>query len=114
MNAKLLVLTAVLTFTGVFANASSFDSRYDMSVTTVGPISLVSQRGETWSRISFVGVDSKIIVESKDDAMYFIATNGKIRGAMLSQALELIRRTNPALEISDLALAEKIVEATAQ
>lgn len=114
MNAKLIILAASLTLTGLFANASSFDQRMGQSVFTIGPISLMTERGQSWSRFSFIGLDSKIIMESKDDAIYFVASDGKVRGAHLGQALELIRKVNPALEISDLALAEKIIEATAQ
>ena len=114
MNAKLLVLTALFTMSAISAQASSFDQRMQMSVTTIGPISLMTERGESWSRFSFVGLDSKIIQQAQDDAAYFVATNGDVRGVRLSQALELIRKSNPALEASDLALANKILAATAQ
>jgi uncharacterized protein (TIGR02448 family) len=114
MNAKLIALAAVLTMSAVSAQASSFDQRMQQSVTTIGPISLMTERGESWSRFSFIGLDSKIIQEAQDDAAYFVATNGDVRGARLSQALELIRKSNPTLEASDLALASKILAATAQ
>ena len=110
MNTKALVLAALM-MSGVSAHAFSFDQRYQQSVTTIGPISIMTERGESWSRFSFVGLDSKIIRDSQDDAAYFVATNGEVRGARFVQALDVIRKHNPALAASDLDLANRIIEA---
>lgn len=111
MYTKVLIVVAALTLSGVFAQAFSFDQRLQQSVTTIGPISLMTERGESWSRFSFIGLDSKIIQESQDDAAYFVGTEGRVRGARLAQALEVIRKNNPALETSDLSLAYRILSA---
>ena len=112
MKATFLVLGLLITAPSAFAQMSSFDQRYDFSVSPVGPISIVTQFGESWSRFSFIGFDSKIILDSQDDAAYFVATKGEVFGAHLVQAFKVIRQHNPALQISDLDLAARILEVT--
>ena len=49
------------------------------------------------------------IVQAKDDAQAFIATDGEIRGARLEAAFEVIRAYDPAAQVTDLELAIAIV-----
>ncbi|UYL08623.1 DUF2388 domain-containing protein [Bdellovibrio sp. SKB1291214] len=51
----------------------------------------------------------KMIVEAKDDAAVFVATQGQVRGVYLQRALDHIRKSNPRLIASDLQLAERII-----
>lgn len=51
----------------------------------------------------------KMIVEAKDDAAVFVATQGQVRGVYLQRALEYIRRNNPKFVASDLQIAERII-----
>lgn len=54
--------------------------------------------------------DDKIVLQARDDAACFVATDGAIRGAMLEAALAALREHHPALrERSDLALAQSIL-----
>lgn len=51
----------------------------------------------------------KVLVDAKDDAAVFIATEGQHRGVRLQKALEYIRKQKPRLEASDMQIAESIV-----
>ncbi|MBU3058699.1 DUF2388 domain-containing protein [Pseudomonas indica] len=54
--------------------------------------------------------DMKVVVEARDDAASFVASQGEIRGARLEAALDAIRSQVPeARGASDLALAEAIL-----
>lgn len=51
----------------------------------------------------------KIILDAQDDAANFIMTEGKVRGAFLIEALGLLRSENPQSQVSDLDLAQAIL-----
>ena len=54
--------------------------------------------------------DDKVVLQARDDAACFVASDGAIRGAMLEAALVALREHQPALrERSDLALAQAIL-----
>ena len=53
--------------------------------------------------------DHKMILEAKDDATAFVATNGEWRGAYLEAAIQNLRAKNPAVEASDLEIAIGII-----
>ncbi|MFC0711017.1 DUF2388 domain-containing protein [Azorhizophilus paspali] len=54
--------------------------------------------------------DMKVVIDARDDAASFVASDGAIRGAQLEAALGAIRERLPeAREASDLALAEAIL-----
>jgi uncharacterized protein (TIGR02448 family) len=54
--------------------------------------------------------DDKIVLQARDDAACFVASDGAIRGAMLEAALVALRERDPALrDRSDLALAQAIL-----
>ncbi|QKZ02365.1 MULTISPECIES: DUF2388 domain-containing protein [Pseudomonas] len=52
--------------------------------------------------------DKKIVLQARDDAASFVASNGSIRGARLESAFAYIRQQNPALQASDAQLAQAI------
>lgn len=54
--------------------------------------------------------DMKVVVEARDEAASFVASDGEIRGARLEAALGSLRSEFPAARVaSDLALAEAIL-----
>ena len=54
--------------------------------------------------------DMKLVVEARDDAASFVASQGEIRGARLEAALGALRKRVPeARAASDLELAEAIL-----
>lgn len=54
--------------------------------------------------------DDKIVMQARDDAACFVASDGAIRGAMLEAALVALREHHPELrEQGDLALAQAIL-----
>ena len=54
--------------------------------------------------------DDKIVLQARDDAACFVASDGAIRGAMLEAALSALREHHPELrEQGDLALARTIL-----
>jgi len=53
--------------------------------------------------------NNKIVREAQGDAASFVASNGAIRGAHIEAAFQEIRRVYPALNATDLELAEAIL-----
>ncbi|MGV8919023.1 MAG: DUF2388 domain-containing protein [Pseudomonas sp.] len=54
--------------------------------------------------------DSKIVLEAKDDAASYVASNGEIRGAQLEAAFDTLRTRVPeARNVNDETLAEAIL-----
>ena len=54
--------------------------------------------------------DEKIVLQAKDDAASFVATDGRIRGAQLEAALRFLREKNStAQRASDMQLAQAIL-----
>lgn len=53
--------------------------------------------------------DDKIVLQARDDAASFVASQGQIRGAYLETALQHMRATYPVGNASDLRLAEVIL-----
>jgi uncharacterized protein (TIGR02448 family) len=54
--------------------------------------------------------DDKVVLQARDDAAGFVASDGRIRGARLEAALRLLRERDPAArEASDLQLAQAIL-----
>lgn len=69
----------------------------------------LANSSESTSDLTFDDDDDKIVLEARDDAASFIASEGAIRGAHLEAALQHIRRQSPQLEASDRQLAEAIL-----
>lgn len=54
--------------------------------------------------------DDKIVLQARDDAASFVASDGRIRGAQLEAALRHLRERNAAaLRASDMQLAQAIL-----
>ena len=113
MNMKSLLLATVLVMATTAAHAFSFENYYgSRSKTFAGPITLISdERRGTFSEISFTDTYAKVILDSQEDAVAFVASNGEVRGGQLSQALQVIRELAPDLTGSDMELAISIINA---
>lgn len=54
--------------------------------------------------------DDKVLLDAREDAAGFVASNGEIRGVWLEAALiQLRERDSAARDASDMALAQKIL-----
>ncbi len=54
--------------------------------------------------------DEKIVIQARDDAASFVASDGRIRGARLEAALRYLREKNAvAQRASDMQLAQAIL-----
>ncbi|MBT9573665.1 DUF2388 domain-containing protein [Pseudomonas umsongensis] len=53
--------------------------------------------------------DHKLLLNARDDAAVFIASDGRMRGARLESALNYLRQAQPKLHASDLELARAIL-----
>lgn len=103
MSRLLLPLaTATLLLAGT-ASAGSFTGTID----AIGA-SLINTVEGTSDLTSSIG-DDKVVLEARDDAARFVASNGEQRGAQLEAALGHIRTRAPALQASDRELAEAIL-----
>lgn len=103
MSRLLLPLaTATLLLAGT-ASAGSFTGTID----AIGA-SLINTVEGTSDLTSSIG-DDKVVLEARDDAARFVASDGEQRGAQLEAALGHIRTRAPALQASDRELAEAIL-----
>ena len=54
--------------------------------------------------------EDKVVLQARDDAASFVASDGRIRGAQLEAALRLLREVNAdAQRASDMQLAQAIL-----
>lgn len=99
---RALLLAALLALpASVFA--SSFAG------TSAGSASNASSDGSSASSGSSAG-DEKVVLEAREDAASFVASDGQIRGAFLEAALIHLReRDAQARAASDMALARTIL-----
>ncbi|MCF7220685.1 DUF2388 domain-containing protein [Marilutibacter chinensis] len=96
---RLLLVALLFALSGAPAWASSF----------AGSSAGASSAGSSASSGSTSG-DDKVVVQARDDAAAFVATEGRIRGARLEAALMHLRERDPqAREASDMALAKAIL-----
>lgn len=103
MSKFLLILGASATLLAGTASASSFIATTD----TLGA-SLANTVEGTSDLTSSIN-DDKLIIDARDDAARFVASNGEQRGARLHAALVHIRHQAPAIAASDLELAQAIL-----
>lgn len=61
------------------------------------------------SQVTSAPFDNKLVVDSRDDAAQFIASQGEIRAARLEAALLWLRKDQSRRAASDLELAEAIL-----
>ncbi|HLM52158.1 MAG TPA: DUF2388 domain-containing protein [Pseudoxanthomonas sp.] len=93
----LLLICAVPAFAGSFAGTSA------------GTSAGASSAGTSGSSGSTSG-DDKVVLQAREDAASFVASNGRIRGAQLEAALRRLReRSEDARRASDLQLAQAIL-----
>lgn len=93
------LLAAVLLAASVPAFAGSF----------AGSSAGASSAGSSASSGSTSG-DDKVVLQARDDAASFIASEGRIRGAQLEAALRHLREHDAAArDASDLELAQAIL-----
>ncbi len=95
---RLLVAAALLALS-VPAFAGSF------AATSAG----ASSAGSSASSDSSSG-DDKVVLQARDDAASFVASEGRIRGARLEAAMRLLRERHAAArDASDMQLAQAIL-----
>jgi len=99
----LLILGASAALLAGTASATSFIATTD----TIGASLMNTVEGTSDLTASID--DDKIVLDARDDAAQFVASNGQQRGAKLQAALEHIRREVPAISASDLELAQAIM-----
>jgi uncharacterized protein (TIGR02448 family) len=69
-----------------------------------------SAAGSSASSDSTSGDDDKVVLQARDDAASFVATDGRIRGAQLEAALHHLREHDAAAQrASDMQLAKAIL-----
>ena len=69
-----------------------------------------SAAGTSDSTGSSSGDDNKVVLQARDDAASFVASDGRIRGAQLEAALRYLRERNAqAQRASDMQLAQAIL-----
>jgi uncharacterized protein (TIGR02448 family) len=98
-----IALSSVLLTAAVPALASSFAG------TTAGASSNASSDGTSASSDS-TSSDEKIVLDAREDAASFVATNGQIRSARLESALAQLRQRNQQTRVAtDMQLARLIL-----
>jgi len=80
-------------------------SAHAMDVTTQ---SLVAS-GYVTSQVTTAPFDRKLVIQARDDAAAFVASDGLIRGSRLQAALNSLRHAHPHHSVGDLELAEAIL-----
>lgn len=94
-----ILICALLTLPIAPAMASSF----------AGTSAGASSAGSSASSGSTSG-DDKMVLQARDDAASFVASEGRIRGAQLEAALRQLRERNvDARQASDMQLAQAIL-----
>ncbi|MFS2122444.1 DUF2388 domain-containing protein [Pseudomonas sp. Pseusp97] len=102
-NKLRLIAAAALIGCTTGAFATSFVYTTDLSVRATGATS------DGTSDLSNSFKDDKIVLEARDDAATFVASQGQIRGAHLEAALAHIRGKLPTLAANDQQLAQAIL-----
>jgi uncharacterized protein (TIGR02448 family) len=102
-NSLRLIAAAALIGCATGAYATSFVYTTDLSVRATGATS------DGTSDLSNSFKDDKIVLEARDDAATFVASQGQIRGAHLAAALAHIRSQLPTRAANDPQLAQAIL-----
>ncbi|MNS77133.1 hypothetical protein D3C72_1107080 [compost metagenome] len=90
------------------AQASEYPWWYMFSMTTVSPF--MTSMLISYCQGSYACDDDKqIIIDAKEDAAMFVATEGAVRGVRLQKAMELVRSANPGVEVPDMVIAQDIL-----
>ncbi|KAF1688041.1 hypothetical protein B1992_01015 [Pseudoxanthomonas broegbernensis] len=100
---RTLLLAGLLLAVAPAAQASSF----------AGTSAGASSAGSSASSGSTSG-DDKLVMQAREDAAGFVASDGRVRSAHLEAALRTLRERDPqARRASDLELARRILAGTA-
>ncbi|MEK2645950.1 DUF2388 domain-containing protein [Bdellovibrio sp. BCCA] len=109
---KKMVIVGLL-LASTIAQATEISQVYSASVTStvdsILAIPLLTSAGTAGTSAAISGNTHKLVLAAKEDAATFVASDATIRGAALQKALEAIRAENPALQASDLDLAQGIL-----
>lgn len=65
--------------------------------------------GFVTSQVTTAPFDRKLVLEARDDAAAFVASDGQIRGARLQAALSALHARYPSQSVDDLELARAIL-----
>ncbi|KAF1053039.1 MAG: hypothetical protein GAK43_01610 [Stenotrophomonas maltophilia] len=103
MNRLRLLTAAALLACASGAYASSF------VVTTDALVNATKATSDGSTDISNSFRDDKIVLEARDDAATFVASQGAVRGAHLGAALRHIRDKMPGIAANDQQLAQAIL-----
>ncbi|CAM3624918.1 Holliday junction resolvase [Pseudomonas reidholzensis] len=76
-----------------------------MDVTTQGLVA----SGYVTSKVTTAPFDRKLVLQARDDAAVFVATDGLARGARLQAALDSLRHGHRYQSVGDLELAQAIL-----
>lgn len=99
-------MTRMLLICALFACAVAPAMASSFAGTSAG----ASSAGSSASSGSTSGDDDKIVLQARDDAATFVASDGRIRGARLEAALRQLReRDDDARTASDMQLAQAIL-----
>jgi uncharacterized protein (TIGR02448 family) len=106
---SVLVIIATLISMQAFAKETIFDTTGAVTIlpTVASAVSSMTSTSHMDCGRDYCG--DKLIIAAKDDAANFVASEGKKRGVHLNTALEFIRNQQPALQASDIELAQAIV-----
>lgn len=84
----------------VVSSTQAFDSTFHSSI----------RASYVTTEMSRAPFDDKIVLNAREDAAMFIATDGKVRGAHLDAALQWLRDNHPRMhDASDEALASALL-----
>tara|TARA_Y100000780_G_scaffold101963_1_gene92494 strand:+ start:95 stop:409 length:315 start_codon:yes stop_codon:yes gene_type:complete len=98
---------SVLAVAGLFAVAGGASASSFIGTTDTIGSSLANSVEGTSDASS--GGNNKVVLQARDDAASFVASNGAIRGVQLEAALQHLRAQQPGLNASDMQLAEDIL-----
>lgn len=87
--------------------SSAFASSFVVTTDTL--VRATSMTSNATSDITNSFRDDKIVLEARDDAASFVASQGDIRGSHLEAALHHIRGKLPSLAANDMQLAQAIL-----
>ena len=96
---------------GSLAHAESDISFYTADISIIPFMTTVGVSQTTAATFNGGQLEKQIILQAKDDATVFLASEGSTRGAYFQRALNYIRRVNPAQTASDYELAAAILAA---
>lgn len=100
---KFVVVLALVSGVACFSQAAQYENPYGSSRVFGITTYQFALSGDATSDVK------KTIGESKEDIMYFVATDGAVRTARLEQALDFVRELSGDKNSSDLDLANAVL-----